>query len=1417
MNAERKQVKGKHMRKRFKRGIAAFMAITMIMGSLQVTGRKTSAAETSIVTLGGGSIAGSATTEMSAFVSKLPSLENSGIYRFTTEKYNENNGAFDTNNWATSAMWNHDEGNSYSGSIYANPMSYWATKEGMWISKPSTRVGSTYVVMTQYNDGAFTDFNIKPYFEFSDAKVDNITDWTYDVVFENKTNASQYMKTTMTQGSPFGFFQLNNSKKVDIVRKRTKNESVITYFNGTSLTDSTYVVIRVYDPDDEKVGYSSYDYYAVYVPKGTKWTQSGNSSTNIGTLSLEFPSNDKAYFTVAWLDESGKDDESAEKIAKQYAAYAYNFITDTRAEYSYDENSSIVTTTYKYTVEKKTESTAEGTIMGIMPHQYKYMTENKGFLENTARTIRGTVKYKIGDSFTTNLKFSGVLPYAPSIDETDNETLQSYVNEFISEKMPDGSNYQLCVDEASGDPYTYGKQLNRSSNVLAAAESVGDSESAAKIMKGLESSLSDWFTYSGSGDAKYFAYYDGIGTLLSQPNSYNSIDQMNDHHFHYGYFIAAAAQVALRDNEWAEKYDLVVKELINDIACTERNNSNSRYPYLRNFSPFEGHSWASGFEDVSSGNNQESTSEAMNAWYGIILYGMATGDDEIRDLGIYLYTTELSAINNYWFDVDGDVLDDYYVYQGTDTVKNNLASLVWSGKYDYATWFSGDPAMIQGIQLLPITAGSYYLASDKDYIKESVEVLNRRGNSGSWNDVWSEYLALADPDAGFENWSGNVSEDGESKAHIYQYIKSLQKYGTPELSISSNMPLSMVFVDETGTKTYVAYNTGDTIKTAIFSDGAKFSTKAGEMTVISEKEMEGQEYYIEYYLQDLNGEYTLESTDIKYAEIGDTVSVSGEVKNGYTLNTKNDLTVTSGKVTEKGLTLKLYYDRNTYTINYHLEDGINGDNPTEYIYGENYTLSAPTKEGCTFRGWYTDSTYTNKLESITSKTYGNLDLYARWASENDYYINDTMYLQFVNGIATFTVEGKSDVDGIVALYKIYDNEQEAKNAAANKNIAGFTGYNMAYSNGKWNCQVDLNNYKDKYMVFVFNILSGTNSGLSDWGCCVITEGVTEIPLETSSVGNTESSSLENVTTSGQTGNSSYAKLNYVKIDNDYEVACVSADNSSVISRTENQGSSLYIATNAVAGVITPDYKAVTINGITDNSPRAGANFWAATSLLTKRYNVILVQDSVGNICEFVIKANKIAEETEVITTTEKATESVTTATESATSKETATAPQIETSSEVKTTVEDTIVEVSTQEGTTSQSTTESEDTTQVESATANGEQSTSSLEVTTNKEVTTTKKKAVKISKAKIKKLSRKKKSIVIKMKKQKNISGYEVQISSSKKFKKKKTKTKYVKKSKFKIKKPATKKKCYVRVRAYVKVKNKKYFGKWSKRKTVN
>ena len=79
--------------------------------------------------------------------------------------------------------------------------------------------------------------------------------------------------------------------------------------------------------------------------------------------------------------------------------------------------------------------------------------------------------------------------------------------------------------------------------------------------------------------------------------------ELNAHHFHYGYFIKAAAEAARRDPAWAadERWGGMVKLLIDDVACPDR--ADRRFPFLRNFDPYAGHSWASGHAKFGDGNN----------------------------------------------------------------------------------------------------------------------------------------------------------------------------------------------------------------------------------------------------------------------------------------------------------------------------------------------------------------------------------------------------------------------------------------------------------------------------------------------------------------------------------------------------------------------------------------------------------------------------------------------------------------------------------------------------------------------------------------------------------------------------------------------------------------------------------------------
>lgn len=71
-----------------------------------------------------------------------------------------------------------------------------------------------------------------------------------------------------------------------------------------------------------------------------------------------------------------------------------------------------------------------------------------------------------------------------------------------------------------------------------------------------------------------------------------------------------------------------------------------------------------------------------------------------------------------------------------------------------------------------------------------------------------------------------------------------------------------------------------------------------------------------------------------------------------------------------------------YSINYNLKGGDNNpQNPSSY-YNAKVSLKAPTRNGYTFSGWYSDSKYKTKISCIKSSSKKDYKLYAKWAKVN---------------------------------------------------------------------------------------------------------------------------------------------------------------------------------------------------------------------------------------------------------------------------------------------------------------------------------------------------------------------------------------------------------------------------------------------------
>lgn len=139
-------------------------------------------------------------------------------------------------------------------------------------------------------------------------------------------------------------------------------------------------------------------------------------------------------------------------------------------------------------------------------------------------------------------------------------------------------------------------------------------------------------------------------------------------------------------------------------------------------------------------------------------------------------------------------------------------------------------------------------------------------------------------------------------------------------------------------------------------------------------------YTIMHYVQLDGNTYYLKKIENKTGTTGSNVEAMSEIFTGYKYNAEVSAKTKTGVIAADGsLVLKLYYDKETYTINYDTKGGINdSSNPTSYTIGSNINFKAPTRDGYEFKGWYLDSQYNTLKNSINTSDTGNIIVYAKW-------------------------------------------------------------------------------------------------------------------------------------------------------------------------------------------------------------------------------------------------------------------------------------------------------------------------------------------------------------------------------------------------------------------------------------------------------
>jgi endoglucanase Acf2 len=718
-----------------------------------------------------------------------------------------------TNDWWSSLAWTR-----FSDVMYPHPLALRATAAGLAVYYPGATITANKagIFGALPGDGDFT-IGLDGVKEFADARVDGFSDWFVSARFND---GEKIFRTTFGHGSPFVFVTFSGGNPVlelksttPFVWGRLRDDAVIGFTIGTR-------------------------HYAVFAPHGGVWSLADKAHWTCDTHGA-------GYCSVAVLP-----DARSETLA-QFAKVAHNHVIDSKVSWQYDEARSVVTTRFALTTKAMEAGDNDDgkTLIALYPHQWKHAQAT--LTDKTFASVRGAMKLARGTGFETIVPFNGVLPVLPFPAGVSPAPLAAQVRVDAD-----------AISKHVADTYWMGKQLGRWSTLSLLANHAGERAAEKKCVEQMRETLENFLTATrADGSAKsssdgLFAYDHTWGTLIGYPASYGSDTQLNDHHFHYGYFIRAAAELARRDPAWAARWGDMLRLVIRDIASADRNDP--LFPFLRCFDPYAGHSWASGHAQFADGNNNESSSEAVNAWAGVIFFAEAIGDKALRDLGIWLFTTEIEAINAYWFDVTNEFHHPDY--------PASVVTMIWGGKGANATWFSAAPETIHGINWLPFTGASLYLGADPDYCARNYAALvaeragknttaSARRESGErqgrlpsfpppssegawrqWADIIWMYRALSDPADARKQFAARRKdfhpEQGNSLANVEAWITALETFGAVDASVTANIPFYAVFKTKAGRRTYVVYNFGKSERSVKFSDGQTMQCKANGFTVV---------------------------------------------------------------------------------------------------------------------------------------------------------------------------------------------------------------------------------------------------------------------------------------------------------------------------------------------------------------------------------------------------------------------------------------------------------------------------------------------------------------------------------------------------------------------------------------------------------
>lgn len=688
-------------------------------------------------------------------------------------------------------------------------------------------------VNVSVNSETEIDFYVLPENLDTSSACDKVVDYSdYSVTAGLYDDSHMAMKSTFVKGSPYVFTEYGDTETIYI-----SSSSITSIFDGNgneilannlATLKTDHIGLEITDSDNKAKTKTSKSYYCLSVPENTIFKKIGSY------IRVTFPGKN-GYMSIGTMLNKSQIDT--------FYRHGYAFVTDTNVTYDYNDSSAKITSNYSVTTALKRNGFTNKTFLCMLPHQWKNSTDDNGSFA-TYTSVRGDMKAIEGNSFKTVSDFAGLVPTfaLPTNSDFDGEALLGYLNEL--EDATKNLN-------PAADAYWEGKNLHPLGMGVLMADQIGATDLRDTFLKRMKKILVNWFTYDGKDDISYFIYNQNWGTLYYEQSEFGANASICDHHFTYGYFMFAATVLATYDEEFYNDYKGMIEMMIRDYANPSDNDS--EYCRFRAYDLYEGHSWAGGYADNDSGNNQESASESLFSWVSMYLWGVLTNNDTYRDAGVFGFTNEMEAVEQYWFDYDKDNWIDAWPYE--------VVGQVYGGINFYGTFFGGQPLYVYGIQWLPISEYlTYYgmnqtrcaeiyqgLLTDTDIaMDKAVKAANKEGKSQAeidkmlneypqadtgWQHITWPFLSQTNPDLALNKFLENDTKVQKTDtANTYWFINSMKELGvkTTDIIATGDLSASVYYNKNTNKYTATVWNPTNETKVVTFNNN---SGKIGTATI----------------------------------------------------------------------------------------------------------------------------------------------------------------------------------------------------------------------------------------------------------------------------------------------------------------------------------------------------------------------------------------------------------------------------------------------------------------------------------------------------------------------------------------------------------------------------------------------------------